>query len=76
MVLEVDVAELSGELEDVGLCAGPDWPGSGEGADEIEGAVTVVAEDADGEKFAESGAGCGERAICEVFFVADEVDPV
>lgn len=76
VVLEVVAAELSGEFEDARLCARPDWPGGGEGADEIEDAVTVVAEGANGEEFAEGGAGCGERTDCHVVLVANEVGPV
>ena len=74
--LEIVVAELSGKFEDTGIGAGPDGPGCGECADEVEDAATAVAEDADSEEFAEGGAGCGERAICEVVLVANEVDPV
>ena len=76
VVLEIIVAELSGELDDMGVGTAPDGPGGGEGAHEIENAVTVVAEDADGEELAEGGAGRRERAICEVVLVPDEVDPV
>lgn len=54
----------------MGICAGPDWPGSGEGAHEVEDAVAVVAEDADSKEFAEGCTGYGERAICEVALVA------
>lgn len=76
VVLEVVIAKLSGKLKDIGICAIPDGPGSGECGNEIEEAVAVVAEDADGEKFAEGCARSGEWASCEVALVADEVDPI
>lgn len=76
MVLEVVVAQLSGEIEDMGVCARPDRPGCGECADEIKGVATVVAEDASGQEFTEGGTGCRERAGCEVILVAYEVYPV
>lgn len=41
----------------MGISTGPDGPGGGEGADKIEKAVTVVAEDANSEEFTEVGAG-------------------
>lgn len=70
MVLEVVVAQLSGLFENMDIRAGPDWPGNGEGAYEIEDTVAVVAEDADSEELAEGCAGYEERATCEVVLVA------
>lgn len=63
-------------FDNTGVCAGPYRPGNSEGADEIEDAVTIVAEDTNSEEFTEGCTGYGERTICEVIFVAQEIDPV